>query len=68
MNHKTQKQNGFCEVQGNNFGDREDYRFLEFYAMWTGSALLKDLLPPSSGQEMIFPKQDKVVKSSEQKP
>ena len=36
--------------------------------MWTGGALLKELLPPSSGQEMIFPKQDKVVKSSEQKP
>jgi hypothetical protein len=37
--------------------------------MWSGkSALLKDLLPPSSGQEMIFPKPVKVVESSEQNP
>jgi len=36
-----------------------------FYAMWSRrSALLKDLLPPSSGKEMIFPEPHKVVQSS----
>jgi hypothetical protein len=40
----------------------EDYSFLGFHAMWSGrTAILKDLLPPTSGQEMIFPKPDKAV-------
>jgi hypothetical protein len=45
----------------------EDYCVLEFYAMWSGrsvAALLMDLLPPSSGQKVIFLKPDKVVQSS----
>jgi hypothetical protein len=35
--------------------------------MWSArsvTALLKDLLPPSSAQEMIFPKPDKKVQCS----
>jgi hypothetical protein len=65
MNHKTQKQNLFYKVQGILFGDSEDYHFLGFHVVCSGrSALLKDVLPPSSGQEMIFPKPQKVVKSS----
>jgi len=65
VNHKTQKQNEFYKVQGIHFGDSEDYHFLGFHVVWSGrSALLKDMLPPSSGQEMIFPKPHKVVQSS----
>jgi hypothetical protein len=66
VNHKTKEQNDFYEVQGNLVGDCEDYHFLRFHCMWSGrSALLKELLPSSSGQERILPKSDKVVQSSE---
>ena len=57
MNHKTQEQSNFYLVRGNHVIECEDYRYLGFHAMWSRrSALLTDLLPPSSGQEMIFPK------------
>ena len=60
--HNTQKQNDFYEVWCNHIGSCGDYCFLGFHAMWSGrSAILKDLLPPSSGQERIPPKPDKVV-------
>jgi hypothetical protein len=64
VNHKNEKQNDFFKVPGN-LGDYEDYHFLGFHATWSGrsvTALLKDLLPLSSGQE-IFSKPDKVVQS-----
>jgi hypothetical protein len=57
VNHKTYEQCYFYEVQGKHVVECEDYIYLAFHAMWSRrSALLKNLLPPSSGQEMEFPK------------
>jgi hypothetical protein len=65
VNHKTQEQNDFYEILDNLFGDYEDYHFLGFHVMWSErGTLLKGLLPPSSRQEMVFPKPHKVMQSS----
>jgi hypothetical protein len=48
-----------------------DYCVLRFHAIWSGRsvpAVLKNLLPPSSEQEVIFPKPDKIVQFSLYKP
>ena len=68
MNHKTQEQSYFYEVQGNHVVECEDYSYLGFHAMLSRrSALLKDLLSPSSGQE-IPRKPHKLARSSGYKP
>ena len=35
MNHKTQEQSYFYEVQGNHVVECEDYRYVGFHAMWS---------------------------------
>jgi len=55
----------FYEVESNHVVECEDYRYLGFHAMWSRrSGLLKELLHPSSGQDMILHKPHKVVQSS----